>query len=69
MLSEKDINYNKIAYWTEGLEQVLNASSIAIGGIRSFIANALAFGPPDSAKKLLQQQFQRILLITVEFFP
>lgn len=71
-LSEKDINYNKIAHWTEVLEQVLNASSITAGGIRSAIAKALASGPPDCAKKLLQafnKPFQRILLIRVEFFP
>lgn len=59
MLSEKDINYNQIAHWTEVLEQVLNASSITAGGIRSAIAKALASGPPDSAKKLLQQTISK----------
>lgn len=55
MLSEKDINHNQNVHWTEVLEQVLNASSITAGGIRSAIAKALASGPPDNAKKLLQQ--------------
>ena len=59
MLTEKYINYNEIAHWTEVLEQVLNASSITAGGIRSAIAKALASGPPDCAKKLLQQTISK----------
>lgn len=58
-LREKDINYNQIVHWTEVLEQVLNASSITAGGIRSAIAKALASGPPDCAKKLLQQTISK----------
>ena len=58
-LSEKDINYNQIAHWTEVLEQVLNASSITARGIRSAITKALAFGPLDCAKKLLQQTISK----------
>ena len=58
-LNEKDINYNQIVHWNEVLEQVLNASSITTGGIRSAIMKALASGPPDCAKKFLQQTISK----------
>ncbi|KAH9316950.1 hypothetical protein KI387_018719 [Taxus chinensis] len=59
VLSGKGFRNNKHAHWTEVLEEILNSSCMTSGGIRSSISKALASGPPECAKFLLQQTISK----------
>ncbi|XP_057850794.2 uncharacterized protein LOC131061245 isoform X3 [Cryptomeria japonica] len=57
--SSKDMRNSKHMNWTEVLEEILNSSCMTSGGIRNSISKALASGPPECAKKFLQESISK----------